>query len=328
VFAATPSRLRVARRHGAEPAAGTVTLRLPYRPPFDAAGLWAFLSARAITGVESCEAGPGAAGAPVYHRALRLAHGTGAVSLTPGAGHVSCTLRLEDLRDLGSAVQRCRRLLDLDADPEAIDAALAADPALAPMVTATPGRRLPGAVDGAEMAVRAVVGQQVSVAAARTVLARLADVHGTALTTPDGEVRRAFPTAAALAAADPSTLPMPAARQRALRGLCTAIDAGEVDLEPGADPAETAAALRALPGIGPWTADYLAMRALAVPDVFLSGDLAVRRGAVALGLPGEERALAAHAERWRPWRSYAVLHLWNAPAPDPVGPTTPTPRST
>ena len=302
VFAATPTELRAKRKNGAESASGTLTLRLPYRPPFDAASLWGFLRLRAVAGIEQ-------ASETEYRRSLRLAHGTGTATLVPGDDHVLCTLRLDDLRDLGSAVQRCRRLLDLDADPVAVDAVLNADPALGPI---NPGLRLPGAVDGAEIAVRAVVGQQISVAAARTVLARLVADHGTELSTPDGAVTRVFPTARALAEADPSTLPMPKARQRSLQALCAAIADGDVTIEPGADPAEAERQLLALPGIGPWTAGYIAMRALAVPDLFLATDLGVRHGAAALGLPDEPRALAAHAERWRPWRSYAVLHLWNA----------------
>jgi AraC family transcriptional regulator of adaptative response / DNA-3-methyladenine glycosylase II len=202
----------------------------------------------------------------------------------------------------------------MDADPEAVDAVLAADPALGGV--ARPGIRLPGAVDGAEIAVRAVVGQQISVAAARTVLGRLAAAHGTELSTPDGSVTRTFPTAAALAAADPATFPMPAARHRTIRALCTALAADDLVLEPGVDPADAEQALLALPGIGPWTADYVAMRALSMPDRFLATDLGVRHGAAAAGLPDDPRALGAHAERWRPWRSYAVLTLWTAIPPN------------
>ena len=307
VFASTPGALRIARRGGSEPAAGTVALRLPYRPPFDAESLWSFLALRAVPGVEEAS-GTG------YRRALRLAHGAGVVTLSPGDGHVRCTLRLDDLRDLGSAVQRCRRLLDLDADPEAVDATLRADPALAS--AARPGVRLPGAVDGAEIAVRAVVGQQISVAAARTVLGRLVADHGTEVSPPDGTVTRVFPAAAALAEADPATFPMPAARQRTIRSLCSALAAGDLVLDPGVDPAEAEQKLLALPGIGAWTANYVAMRALSVPDLFLATDLGVRHGAAALGLPEDPRELARYAERWRPWRSYAVLHLWIAITPN------------
>jgi AraC family transcriptional regulator of adaptative response / DNA-3-methyladenine glycosylase II len=280
-----------------------VTLRLAYRPPLDAASLWSFLSARAVAGIEDASLG-------AYRRSLLLAHGTGIATLVPADGHVLCTLRLDDLRDLASAVQRCRRLLDLDADPEAVDATLGNDPALAGGYR--PGARLPGAVDGTEIAVRAVVGQQISVAAARTVLARLVGDHGTELSTPDGRVTHAFPTAEALAKADPATLPMPASRKRTIQGLCMAIAAGDVVIEPGVDPADAEAALLALPGIGPWTASYISMRALSLPDLFLATDLGVQRGAAALGLPHDPAGLASYAERWRPWRSYAVLHLWKS----------------
>jgi AraC family transcriptional regulator of adaptative response / DNA-3-methyladenine glycosylase II len=190
---------------------------------------------------------------------------------------------------------------------------LGTDPALAASVTAVPGLRLPGAADGAEIAVRAIVGQQVSVAAARTVLSRLAAEHGSPLRTPEGDVTRAFPSAETLAAAGPRSLPMPAARARALAGVCAAVAAGDVVLDPGADPAEAHRALLALPGVGPWTASYITMRAFGLPDVLLDTDLAVLRGAGSLGLPAHAAGLAAHAERWRPWRSYAVLHLWQAP---------------
>jgi AraC family transcriptional regulator of adaptative response / DNA-3-methyladenine glycosylase II len=303
VFATTPTALRTKRLKGADPAPGTLTLRLPYRAPFDATGLWRFLASRAVTGIEE-------AGGPVYRRSLRLSHGTGVVTLSPGDGHVLCTLRLEDLRDLGSAVQRCRRLLDLDADPEAIEATLSRDDVLARI--ARPGRRLPGAVDGTEIALRAVVGQQISVPAARTVLGRIVADHGTELNTPDDAVTHTFPTAEALAEADPATLPMPESRKRTIHAVCTALASGDLVLDPGADPAEAEETLLALPGVGPWTAGYIAMRAFSLPDRFLPTDLGVRHGAAALGLPHDPEALAARATWWAPWRSYAVLDLWNA----------------
>ncbi|MDQ1653597.1 MAG: AraC family transcriptional regulator [Cryptosporangiaceae bacterium] len=296
VFATTPSGLRQRRSRGIPIGGGAVTVRLPYRTPFT--GPWDFLATRAIAGVECSGDG--------YTRALRLAHGLGTVTLSPGDGHVTCTLRLDDLRDLASAVQRCRRIFDLDADPQAVDALLGADPFLAALVAKVPGMRLPGSADAGEMAARAIVGQQVSVAAARTVLGRIAAAHGTELRAGDGEVTRAFPAAAALAEA--TDLPMPQARAATLRAVSTAIATGAIDLDPGADPEEAHRGLLAIPGIGPWTAGYLTMRALGLPDVLLDTDLAVRRGATALGITD----LTAHAERWRPWRSYAVLHLWQA----------------
>src|SRR5690606_15041875 len=213
------------------------------------------------------------------------------------------TLRLADVRDLAPAVARCRRLLDLDADPVAVDATLAEDPALAPLVNKEPGVRVPRAVDGFEIAVRAVVGQQISVAGARTVLARL--VH--TLTPVDHEVdrttRRAerrqphdqpdggrgavalavFPDAAAVADAPDEAFGMPTARRETLRALARMVAAGELDLDGGMDRAAVTDRLTAIPGIGPWTASYVALRALGEPDAFLPTDLGVRRGAAALG---------------------------------------------
>jgi AraC family transcriptional regulator of adaptative response / DNA-3-methyladenine glycosylase II len=234
---------------------------------------------------------------------------------------ISATLRLADVRDLAPAVARCRRLLDLDADPVAVDATLGADPALSAVVRAEPGIRVPRAVDGFETAVRAIVGQQVSVAGARTTLGHLlraaetpADPEGSP--DPDasadtGELR-SFPTAAQVAALPDAAFRMPAARRESLRALAQAVVDERLDLEPGADRAEATARLTALPGVGPWTAGYVAMRAIGDPDVFLHTDLAARRGARALGLPDTPTALHEHADRWRPWRSYALIRIWRS----------------
>ncbi len=301
IYGRPPSALRgVDRPGGADGsggAAGTIVLRLPYRQPLHGEALLGFLGARAIPGVETFDA-------QGYHRALRLPHGTAEVTLAlptgRRSGYVTARLRLADLRDLAPAVARCRRLLDLDADPAAVDAVLAADPALAASVAAEPGVRTPRAVDGFEIAVRAIVGQQVSVAAARTVLGRLA-----AAVSPGR-----FPQAAEVAdAADPA-FAMPAARRRTLRALASAVAAGELELDGAADRDDTERRLLALPGIGPWTAGYIALRALGDPDVFLATDLGVRRGAAALGLPAGAGELADYAARWRPWRSYALIRLW------------------
>ncbi len=232
------------------------------------------------------------------------------MALAPAETYVRCTLRIEDWRDLNAAVQRCRRLLDLDADPEAIDAMFATDELLGPLVRKAPGRRAPGHVDGTELAVKAILGQQVSVAGSRTIASRLAVAHGRPLASPVGSLTHAFPTADALAAIDPSALPMPAARQRALVGLCAALAAGDVVIDPGADRTALEAQLLSLPGIGPWTAGYIAMRGLGDPDAFLPTDLGIRRALERLGCDGSPRAAAALAERWRPWRSYALHHLW------------------
>ncbi|MFI5956435.1 AlkA N-terminal domain-containing protein [Cryptosporangium sp. NPDC051539] len=303
IFASTPTQLRAKRGRVESPGGpGVISLRLAYRGPFDAAALWSFLGVRAVPGVEELDG-------ETYRRTLRLPHGVGMVALTPAIGHVRAELVLADLRDLGTAVQRCRRLLDLDADPVAVDTALGGDPVLGPLVAAHPGLRVPGAVDGAEMAIRAVLGQQVSVAAARTVAGRLAAAYGEPVE-PDGA--RVFPTAEALAGLDPAALPMPASRARSLVALCRALASGDLVLDAGTDPAEAVAALEELPGIGPWTAGYLALRVTGAPDVFLASDLGVRRAAARLGLPEAQPALDEWARRWRPWRSYAVLHLWNS----------------
>ena len=297
-------------------------LRLAYRAPIDAERMLGFLAARAIPGVESVQDGR-------YRRTIQLPNGAGILSLGPlvpsaaqrGPGFVDCELQLEDLRDLTAAVQRCRRLLDLDADPEAVTGYLSADPVLGPLAAAHPGRRSPGHVDGSELALRAVLGQQVSVAAARRLGARLVASYGKPLSRPDGPLTHCFPTAETLAAADPATLPMPQSRARALTGLAGALASGELSLDPGAERDRAEAVLLALPGIGPWTAAYIRMRALADPDAFLPTDIGVlealsRLGAVPAAGSGaaararNAKAAAALAENWRPWRSYAVHHLW------------------
>jgi AraC family transcriptional regulator, regulatory protein of adaptative response / DNA-3-methyladenine glycosylase II len=285
----------------------TLVLRLPYRAPFDAAGLLAFFAARAFDGVESISGGE-------YHRTLRLPHGAATVALqVPGSGaHVVATLRLADPRDLGPAVARLRRLLDLDADPLAVDDVLGADPVLAPRVAAVPGIRLPGTVDGAETALRAVLGQQVSVAAARTAGGRLAAALGERLPAAlaAGGPDLLFPSPSTIAARGADVLTGPARRITTVIGLCEAVANGDLVLDAGRDPADLRADLLALPGIGPWTAGYLAMRVLGDPDELLATDLAVRRGAGALGLPSDVAGLVARAANWKPWRSYAATHLW------------------
>jgi AraC family transcriptional regulator of adaptative response / DNA-3-methyladenine glycosylase II len=305
VYGRAPSALRAARRDAREPGLGAVTLRLPYREPLHIGALLEFLGGRTVPGVDEVDG-------EAYRRGLRLPHGPATVELRPLPGYVHTTLRLTDVRDLSPAVARCRRLLDLDADPTAVDATLAADPALAPTVAKEPGVRVPGAVDGFEMAVRAVVGQQISVAGARRVLARL-----TAACRPapggaaEGPSLGPFPSADDVAAAPDEAFGMPTARRRTLRTLAEAVATGRVALDPGADRAETEARLLEIGGIGPWTAQYVALRALGDPDVLLPTDLGVRRGAAALGLPSDPAELAAHAhDHWAPWRSYATIRLW------------------
>jgi AraC family transcriptional regulator of adaptative response / DNA-3-methyladenine glycosylase II len=343
VYAQPPGALRE-RRPQARTGAGTIQLRLAYRSPLHAPALLGFLATRALPGVEECDGN-------TYRRGLSLPHGSATVELTPADRWVSATLRLTDVRDLAPAVARCRRLFDLDADPAAVDGTLGADPALADAVRTEPGVRVPRAVDGFEMAVRAIIGQQVSVASARTTLTRLvraasapaaaisaavpsaaatsaaqasaASTSGAepaAATTPAAEAAAAeaaagllaFPGADVVAELPDEAFGMPVARRQTIRALAQAVADGKLNLEPGTDRDEAVARLQEVPGVGAWTAGYVAMRAIGDPDVFLPTDLAARRGARNLGLPDTPKALAAHAERWRPWRSYALIRLWRA----------------
>ncbi len=307
VYATTPRELRRRTGRGGHPDAGTLTLRLPYRRPFDVASTFAFLARRAVDGLEH-------AGETCYRRSLKLPYGAAVLTLAAADGYVSATVRLTDPRDLPAAVSRARRILDLDADPVAVDELLAADPKLAPLVAAVPGVRVHGCADPAEAAVRALAGQQVSVAAARTTIARIVASYGKPLAAPEGGVTHTFPSVETLAGADPGALGMPRARGRAIVALAEAVASRRLRLDAGADRRETERALLGLPGIGPWTAAYVAMRGLADPDAFPATDLGVRRGLERLGLPAESRGAEQHAERWRPWRSYAVMHLWGAQA--------------
>jgi AraC family transcriptional regulator of adaptative response / DNA-3-methyladenine glycosylase II len=276
----------------------SIELRLAHREPFDRDSLIAFLAARAIAGVEEVVGS-------TYRRSLALDHGGAIVSLTPAGRFVRCELRLDDPRDLTPAVARSRRLLDLDADPAPISAQLGKGGPLAPLVRERPGLRVPGCVDGFELGVRAIVGQQVSVAAARTVLGRLVAAHGEPLPEPDGALTHRFPSAAALVELDPAAAPFPRTRAQALRSLARLCADGELRLDAGSDAAEALGTLRGIPGVGPWTTAYIAMRALADPDVFLPGDVGIRHALARLGTDGSD-------ERWRPWRSYAVMHLWRS----------------
>jgi len=218
------------------------------------------------------------------------------------AAYVVARIDVDDVRRVASVVARCRRLLDLDADPHAVDEALRADPMLRRSVEATPGIRVPGAVDGFELAVRAVLGQQVSVAAAHTLAGRLVERCGKPLTVARGALTHAFPDATAVADADLDGLGLTGGRVRTLRALARTVADDGLVIDPIADRDEVRRRLLALPGVGPWTADYIAMRALGDPDAFPATDLVLAR---ALGADG-----VARAERWRPWRAYAAMHLW------------------
>jgi AraC family transcriptional regulator of adaptative response / DNA-3-methyladenine glycosylase II len=287
------------------------------RTPFAGSALLGFLAPRAVPGVETVTGS-------TYARTLRLPHGIGTVELELAdhleggtTAFVPATFHLDDVRDLASAVERARRLIDADCDPVAIADTFAGDGILGPLVRQTPGLRVPGHVDGDELAVRAVLGQQVTVAAARTAAGRLAAQYGEPLAEPRDGLTHLFPSATALAAIDPESLPMPRARAQGLLALCQTIADGDVRLDRGADRDAVRRRLLEIPGIGPWTADYIALRALGHPDVFLPTDIGVRN---ALRLLGHDPSDAAGlAEAWRPWRSYAQLHLWQTLTPAPKG---------
>jgi AraC family transcriptional regulator of adaptative response / DNA-3-methyladenine glycosylase II len=283
----------------------TLSVRLAFAPPLQPDNLFGHLAATAVPGVEEWRDG-------CYRRTLGLPHGGAVVALAPAprGDHVACRLTLADPRDRDVAIRRCRRLLDLDADPVAIDAHLARDPQLAVLVAAAPGRRVPGSPDPAEFAVRAVLGQQVSTAAARTHAARLVIAHGEPIADPEGGLTHLFPAPAALARLDPDALAMPRARRATLVALVGALAAGELDLGPAATGEAARRGLHALPGLGPWTVEMIAMRALGDRDAFPATDLGVVKAARALGLPTAPAALTAASARWRPWRAYAVQHLW------------------
>lgn len=287
-FGAAPGELRRRSGRGARPAPAHA--QLAFRPPLAWPQLMGWLAARAIPGVEAVDA---------TGYARTSAGGTVRLTAAAGTGHVVLTATGHD--DLLDTVRRARRLLDLDADPATIDPVLADDPGLAPLVATRPGLRVPGCWDPFELAVRAVLGQQISVAAASRLAGRVVADHGQPLDHPQGTLTHRFPSAAALAEAE---LPyMPAARADALRGLARAVVGQALPLDPWTDPAQARAALLALPGIGPWTAEYVVMRALRDPDAFPATDLVLRRALA----DGDHRS-----QRWRPFRAYAAMHLWAA----------------
>lgn len=313
VFGLTPLQLRARRpspRSGsaAGDVPGAIDLALPHRGPLDAEGLFAWMHARAVTGVE-------VATPSSFARTLRLPGGPAWFALSVDeSGRVRLRARLTRLRDLPALVARARRLFDLDADPIAVDAALARHPELAPLVARVPGIRVPGAVDPHEMLVRAMIGQQITVAAATTALSALTDALGERVDGFDGH-DRLFPTMTAIAEHGAGVLRGPAARIRAITGAAAALADGSLVLTSGDDGQSQRAALLAMPGIGPWTADYVRMRVLGDPDITLPGDVAVRAGAAASGIPADPRGFEAWAVRTAPWRSYLTAQLWRAVPP-------------
>ena len=279
------------------------SVRLSARTPFDGAWLMAFLHRRVVPGIEEVIDGG-------YRRSLALSHGSGVVDLVARDDHVDATFVLDDARDLDAAAEACRRLLDLDRDPAPIVGHLEADPLIGPLVSSAPGRRVPGHPDGCELAVRAVLGQQVSVSAQTKLVTRVVAELGTPLRHAVGQVTHLFPPAAAIARLDPETLPMPRSRGRTLVTVTAELAAGRLVLDDVVDRTHAQAALLALPGIGPWTAGYIVMRALHDPDAFIPGDAGVRHGLARLGCDPSPREVARISEPWRPYRAYAVQHLW------------------
>lgn len=304
-FGRPPGALR--RGPTADPGEG-LRLRLPCTAPYDWPALLAFLGARAIPGVEAVEAGR-------YRRTVELGGAAGTVEVGPAHGRdgLVATLRLEPLSALPAVAERLRRALDLDADAQAIAEHLARDPLLAPLVQARPGLRVPGAWDPFELAVRAILGQQVSVLAARTLAGRLVAACGRRISSSrPGEPGWLFPAPRDLLAADLTSLGLTRARAAALRGLAEAILEDPSLLSGGADLETSAARLQELPGVGPWTAQYIAMRALREPDAFPATDLGLLRAVGARGGRATPARLLRRAARWRPWRAYAVMHLWTS----------------
>lgn len=292
-----------------DPEGASVQLRLPARGPFDAAGVFAWLGARAVEGIER-------GGDDWFERTLRLPGGPAKLRMSaPGdASGIEVTSRLSTLADLPPLVARVRRLFDLDADAVAIDAALRDDPALAPSVERVPGIRVPGCLDPHELVFRALIGQQISVPAARTALGRLAAALGEPTAYGDDGLVRLFPDAAAIAEHGRSVLTGPAARIDTIVDVASRLASGELVVSSERPRDELMAELLAIRGIGPWTAGYVAMRVTRSPDVLLTGDLALRHGAARLGLPSQPGELTRHGARWAPWRSYASMHLWRAAA--------------
>lgn len=303
-----PSELR--RQSAAKSALSTVTIRLGYKPPYDWDAILAFLAARTIANVEIVDRNR-------YARTIELDGAFGSVEVAPGKNHLIATIRFPRVQSLLSVVARLRRLFDLDADVETIGRHLSGDKALAPLIARRPGLRAPGAWDGFELAVRAILGQQITVTAARALAVKIVERAGTGISadlTGDERLSRIFPSASRMAESDLSSLGMPRARIAALGSLAQAVTEIPKLLEPAGSFDETIARLIALPGFGPWTAQYWALRALRDSDAFPAADVALLRSpAVAHeGKRPTPKALLQRAESWRPWRAYAAQHLWTA----------------
>jgi AraC family transcriptional regulator of adaptative response / DNA-3-methyladenine glycosylase II len=301
VFGATPSQLR--SRSNQPPMNGGVSVRMPFRSPYAIEGTLRFLGPRSVYGVEVVADG-------IYRRTVRLPHEHGVVELLPSDDHFTCRAQVRNVRDLGTLVQRCRSFLDLHCDPAAIHDVLSRDPCLRPALIQLPGLRVVGALDAHELAARAVLGQQVSVKAATTAAQRLVELIGPPVDDAVHGLTHLFPSAEAIAEADLSAIGIPGSRRRAVTRLAHALATEDLLLDAGADRSDVRARLLAMPGIGPWTASYIAMRAHNDPDSFLPGDRGALRGAASLGLPVGVDELNARSPRWRPWRTYALQYLW------------------
>lgn len=317
LFRRPPASLR--RKGGPELSAGevgAVSVSLPYRPPYDWDAQLAFLALRAIPGVEQVKDG-------VWSRTIAFGAETGVVSVSLGEGaRLNVAVRFPRLAALPQIIARVRRTFDLAADPQEIGVQLSRDPVLAPLVAARPGLRVPGAWDGFELAVRAILGQQITVPAAIVIAGKIVAEHGAPVVAPvEGleALTHIFPTPQQLAAADLSGLPMPGARQRALSAMAQAIVDDPLIFGPTRELDDAIKQLKALPGIGEWTAQYIAMRELREPDAFPAADIGLMRAfAGPDGVRPSPAELAAHAEAWRPWRAYAAQHLWASdPHPSP-----------
>jgi AraC family transcriptional regulator of adaptative response / DNA-3-methyladenine glycosylase II len=286
---------------------GAVTVKLGFRPPYDWDGILSFLRARAIPGVESVSDGR-------YARTIGIGGERGVVVVEPAEKNcLKATVRVANLRILPAVIARIRRVFGLAADPVAIGAHLSQDPALAPYVAARPGLRVPGAWDGFELAVRAILGQQISVAAATRLAGQIAALFGEKITTFDHDLTHVFPTARQLAEADLAVIGMPNPRRLALSSLAAAVAADPDIFGPRRSLDEAITQLRSLAGIGEWTAQYIAMRELREPDAFPAADIGLLRAMRDRnGVRPSPAALLTHAEQWRPWRAYAALHLWAA----------------
>lgn len=309
MFGRPPATLRRARDQTRREA-GALSIRLAYRPPYDWDAMLSFLGQRAIPGVEAISG-------MTYRRTIAIGGHAGVIGVAPAdRNRVDVSLRFPDMAALPQIIARVRRVFDLAADPDTIGAHLAFDPVLAPLVRARPGLRVPGAWDGFELAVRAIFGQQITVPAATRLLGRLVEVHGTPLPARSGDgegLSHLFPPPARLAKANLATLGMPNARAMAVTSLAQAISSDPMIFSRSASLEETIAKLRALPGIGEWTAQYIAMRELREPDAFPAADIGLMRAmANGDGRRPSPSELQARAESWQPWRAYAALHLWAA----------------